>query len=319
MFRKYFIIFTLIIQTNNLVAQDTKFKIITQDVFNFWEAVDSLKNGGDTVNIFQTLVIDRATEEFKVFIRQRKIKAYDYANQIRKIPKFYETLRKNSFKLINSQDSIRQVVHRFESLYPNFKQAHICIAFGNFNTGGTISTDKKKYLVYIGLEYHGLDTTTYIKELSSSTQDYVSRSNFFRTIIHELVHIQQSTHGRKVEKALNGNLLAKRIIKEGIPDFIAKLIVDYGSNGNNYYYGLQNEKQLIEKLKMELWLSGDKDWFGGDNKLFIDKPRDLGYFMGSKVGENYYKINNLRNNLTALIEIKNIEKFITKSKYFDGL
>ncbi|MBL0146888.1 MAG: hypothetical protein IPP48_15380 [Chitinophagaceae bacterium] len=200
MLKKYFILVIFIAAANFLVAQPNSFKIITQDVTNFWDAVDILKAGDDTTQIFQTRVIDKASDEFKVFIKKWKIKASNYAYQIKHYPKFYNTLRAQSYKLIHSQDSIKEIVKRFQSLYPNFKTADICVGFGNFSTGGNISTEGNKNLVYIGLEYHGLDSTTVTKELPISTQDYVSRSNFFRTIIHELVHIQQRTHGNKVIK-----------------------------------------------------------------------------------------------------------------------
>jgi hypothetical protein len=318
MFKKTIAIFALFVVTNKLVGQTNNYKIITQDVINFWEAVDSLKNRKDTLQIFQTLVIDRATNEFKVFIKDWKIKASDYVYQIRKYPNFYKTLRNNSYKLINSQDSIRQIISRFQNLYPNFIPADICIAFGNFNTGGTVSTENKN-LVYIGLEYHGLDNSTFTKELSISTQDFASRSNFFRTIIHELVHIQQRTHGRKVIRAYNGNLLVNRILSEGIPDFISQLIVNYGNSGNHYNHGLQREESLKNSLKIELWNKGNGDWFSGTDSLFIQKPRDLGYFMGSRIGRNFYLENYLQNDLTELIEIVNVKKFISKSKYFKGL
>ena len=318
MLRKYFILFASLFLTKALVGQKSNFTIITQDVNNFWEAVDNLKIGTDTTQIFQKKVIDKASDEFKVFIKKWKIKASDYAYQIRHYPKFYKTLREHSYKLINSQDSIREVVKRFQNLYPNFKQADICIAFGNFNTGGNIAIEGSRNLVYIGLEYHGLDTTTFISELSISTQDYVSRSNFFRTIIHELVHIQQYTHGKKITKTIKGNLLVNRILGEGIPDFIAMLIVDKGNNGSYFTYGLQNENDLKLKLKTELWNIGSGDWFGGNDSLFINIPRDLGYFMGSRIGQSFYNANQLNStNLTDLIEIKNLRKFITDSKYFE--
>ena len=320
MFRKYFIFFAVLCLPNFLFGQTNDFKIITQDVSNFWEAVDSLKNQKDTLKTFQNLVIDRASEEFKVFIRIWKIKASDYAYQISRYPKFYETLREQTNKLINSQDSIRKIVNRFQNLYPNFKQADICIAFGNFNTGGNIAIAGSRNLVYIGLEYHGLDTTTSIRELSASKQDYVSRSNFFRTIIHELVHIQQYTHGKKIIKSIEGNLLANRILREGIPDFISQLIVDKGNNGNYFTYGLKNENNLKAKLKIELWNIKSGNWFGGNDSSFIDKPRDLGYFMGSRIAKNFYNLSyRQKSNLTDLIEIKNVKKFIRESRYFENL
>jgi hypothetical protein len=318
MYQKYFILFLLLLLTHILFGQTNKFKIITQDVRNFWEAVDSLRTSKDTTKVFQTLVIDRASDEFKVFIRKWNIKASHYTHQIKRYPTFYATLRKHSFDLINSEDSIRKMVRRFENFYPNTNPADICIGLGNFATGGNIAIDKDKSLVYIGLEYHGVDATTDIKELNTATQDYVSRSNFFRTIIHELVHVQQRTHGQKVARTFEGTLLANRILSEGIADLIARLIVPQGNNGNYYSYGIKNETELKAKLKTELFIRANGNWFGGDDSLFIDKPRDLGYFMGARIGESYYTGHKLAGrDLTSLIEIKNLKSFIKKSKYFE--
>lgn len=291
-------------------------KIITRDVVNFWEAVDSLKSKKDTTQIFQTLVIDRATKEFKVFIKKWNIKAENYKVQIKRYPDFYRTLRENTIRLINSHDSIITIVNRFHNMYPGFVAADICIGFGNFSTGGNIEITNAGNYVYIGLEYHGLDSSTITDELSPAIKDYVSRSNFFRTIIHELVHIQQNTHGQKVQKSTSGNLLMHRILREGIPDFIAQLVVKEGNNGNYFKYGIEHEEELQLKLKNELKSKGNGIWFGGADYIFINMPRDLGYFMGNRIANSYY---NHYGNFAGLIDIKDPEKFIKQSKYFSNI
>jgi hypothetical protein len=45
----------------NAYAQAEPYRIIGQDVWHFWEALDSLHNGVDTTQVFQRLVIDRAS------------------------------------------------------------------------------------------------------------------------------------------------------------------------------------------------------------------------------------------------------------------
>ncbi len=319
MIRKYFIVIAFLSLSKLLAGQANSFNIITRDVRNFWEAVDSLQSGKDTIGLFQRLVIDRASGPFNIFIKKWKIKAGDYAYQLRHYPRFYQTLRQQSNELLKSEKLIRELTDHFRELYPSFKAADICIGFGNFSTGGNIEITQSGNLVYIGLEFHGPDSNTFVNELPASIQDYVSRSNFYRTIIHELVHVQQYTHGQKTIQAMNGNLLANRIIREGIPDFISQLIAGPGKEGNYIGYGLQNEKELRRTLKSELWMEGNGNWFGGPDSLFVNRPRDLGYFMGSRIGESYY--NNHKEatrNLTPLIEIKNLEKFIRQSRYFEG-
>ena len=304
--------------TKQAEGQPGPFRIITDDVTHFWEAVDSLPSTSDTTALFQRLVIDRASDEFQVFIKKWKIRAANYTYQLRRFPRFYKTLRASSLKLIRSGDSIRHLVAKFESRYPGFRPADICIGFGNFSTGGNIALEKDRNLVYIGLEFHAPDDSTELRELPASLQDYVSRSHFFRTVIHELVHVQHRTHGPKFAKTLTGDWLAHRILSEGIPDFIARLIVPQGNNGHYVEYGMKNEASLRAKLKEELYRTGSGDWFGGDDSLFVNHPRDLGYFMGSRIAESYYRNHpQAVTDLTGLIEIRSLEKFIAASKYFD--
>jgi predicted transcriptional regulator YdeE len=315
--RKHFYLLFLIAFLGKQSYCQKNYKIITEDVLHFWEAVDSLKNNKDTVAIFQNLVINKATDAFKVFIKKWHITAKDYAYQIKEYPKFYNSLRQNSLTLIHNKDSIEKIINKFQAFYPNFIPGDICIGFGNFNTGGNADVSFAGKYIYIGLEYHGLDTNTITTELSKETRDYVSRSNFYRTIIHELVHLQQYTHGKKIIKALNKNTLAAKILREGIPDFIGKLICPNGNTGNNFDYGIKHEEQLKQKLKNELTQKDISYWLYNSTNV-ANHPSDLGYFMGARIAKSYFE-KKLQSNydLTSLIEIKNVQEFIMDSKYFD--
>ncbi|MFN2439612.1 MAG: DUF2268 domain-containing putative Zn-dependent protease, partial [Chitinophagaceae bacterium] len=294
-------------------AQKNNYKIITQDALNFWQAYDSLKPGMDTIAIFQKFVIDRASKEFKIFIKQWNITSKNYALQVKAYPKFYASIKNNSIALCMNENKIRELVKDLNKLYPNFTPANICIGLGNFSTGGTISTSSKDICVYIGLEYHSLDSLAVISELNSNTRGYVSRSNFYRTVIHELVHVQQHTHGKKVIKSYYGEALASAILREGIPEFIAELIYPYGENGDHFSYGLQHEPELKEKLKKELWQK-DKIFWIYNSASNTTIPKDLGYFMGYSIAKQYFLNNNADDDaIKDIIEIKDIKRFIEKS------
>jgi len=292
------------------------YKIYKQDVLNFWEAYDSLSPGVDTTEIFQRLVINRATQPFKQFVRKSNITAKNYTVQARRFPKFYRSLRSSTLKLIDSEKEIRLLVTKLQNLYPGFVRADICIGIGNFKTGGTIASDKKSRLVYIGLEYNGLDSTTIVSEFNQPMNQYFSRSNFFRTIIHELVHVQQETHGRAIAKSYHGDKLVHSILREGIPTFVSKLVYPGGNDGIYMEYGLQHEAELKEKLKSELWLQGTKYWLYNSNSVTA-QPIDLGYFMGTRIANAYYENYSTDPHvIRQIIEIKQIEKFIDQSGYF---
>lgn len=317
-FLRGLLIFMLVMPlTFKCALQQKNYDVVFCDVLNFWRAVDSLKNAKDSAAVFQSLVIEKASSQFCVFIKKWNIKAEQYVKQIRKFQRFYSSLRWNSLRLIMLEDSIRKTVERFKKLYDGFVTADICVGFGNFSTGGNVELTREKNYVYIGLEFHGLNPEADIRELPASLIDYVSRSNFMGTIIHELVHIQQETHGKKVYESYYGNKLMHHVLREGIPDCIAQLLLGQEGRGNFVVYGLKNEQALKQKLKQELMMEGIADWFGGADSLFVFKPHDLGYFMGCRIAQAYLK-NKLKNKvkLKALIEIKEPEVFVLQSGYF---
>ena len=311
------LVFILLVSgvTRKCIAQDN-YKIYRQDVLNFWEAYDSLLPGVDTTEIFERLVINRATAPFKQFIRKSNITAKNYTLQTRRFPKFYRSLRASTLKLIDSEKETRSLVARLQKIYPGFVPADICIGIGNFKTGGTIYVDKKIRLVYIGLEFQGLDSSTIISEFNATMKEYFSGSNFFRTIIHELVHVQQETHGSRVARSFHGDKLVHSVLREGIPTFVAKLVYPSGNDGTYVEYGLQHEIELKVKLKTQLWQPDTKYWLYNSNST-SGQPTDLGYFMGARIANSYYE--KYRRNpyvIRQIIEIEQIEKFIDKSGYF---
>lgn len=315
---KILLIFLFCLFGHRLPAQQGSYRVITQDALHFWQAYDSLEPGADTMAVFQRLVIDRATPSFRLFIGQWKITARNYALQLRAFPKFYASIRKNCLALCRSEDSIRALVKKLETLYPRFVAADICIGLGNFSTGGTASVSAADTCVYIGLEYHAIDSSAVITELGSTIRDYSSHSNFFRTVAHELVHVQQLTHGKKVSKSYYGDALVHAVLREGIPEFIAELVYPSGNRGSHFSYGLQHEQALKLKLKEDLWRK-DKSFWIYNSAMATVAPKDLGYFMGSRIAQSYYELNKaVKDVLIRIIEITDVEDFIASSHYFTG-
>lgn len=156
----------------------TGYSIYTQDVLHFRQAYGSLQNGIDTAGLFQTIVLDKATEPFKQFIKRNNCTAKNYASQTRRHPKFYTSIRSNFLKLIEADKEIRSLVQRFRTIYSGLEDADFCIAFGNFYTGGTSYVNGKTRTVYIGLAYHGPDSAADVSEFNETLKAYLSRSNF---------------------------------------------------------------------------------------------------------------------------------------------
>lgn len=292
-------------------------RFITEDLIHFWEAVDHLDSASDTTAVFQKLVIDRATEPYKIFISKWKIKASDLHRQLSRYPRFYQSIRKRCEYLVYSRDSVLGLVQKFSESWPDVVPAQVVVGMGNFRTGGNIYSSATKNYIYIGLEFHGLDSNALLEELPPGIRAYSTRSHFFRTLVHEMVHIQQFHLPKKYLGITRSNDLASLILLEGIPEFISRVFVPEGPEAAHFIYGRLYETELKSKLLQDLRTNDSGYWIynGG---MDIGIPRDLGYFMGAQMAQAYCKKQKLRvTEYHRLLKIKSPSKFIQESLYFD--
>jgi hypothetical protein len=288
--------------------------VLTADIDHFWEAFDNLKNCktyADSVKSFQQLYLDRATDGLIDFIRVRDFQAEKYVKLVSKYPKFYQSLRKNTFEVKRSEQAIEEVFTKFKAIYPNFKPFKVCFAMGIMNTGGTISNN----FVLIGTE---ITTSTKQMDLSEFENNEYRKlfegnedlsSKIKSLIAHECVHTQQA-------KGIDPNAikceLLYRVLREGSADFIAELVT---GNKKTNEYGDKNEKQIWIDFKNELCNENSGNWLYNSSSV-KDKPADLGYFVGYKIAKEYY--NNAQDKKQAvndIIEMTNPVRFLEISKY----
>ena len=144
-----------------------KTRIIVDDVVHFIQVMDSLEFNTDTGGLFQRLVIDQATEEFKPFMAKWGMTSKQYTSSFRKYPKFYQSLKHSCQPYLITHDSIIEAIKRFKHSYPNFHPAEICMGIGTFRTGGNVHINKSKRLVYIGLEFHAVDEKRIFRKYQS--------------------------------------------------------------------------------------------------------------------------------------------------------
>ena len=298
---------------NELSAENQK-NVLTADIDHFWEAFDHLKNCktfADSANSFQKLYLDRATDGLIDFIRVRDFQAEKYVKLIAKYPKFYKSLRKNTFIVKKSEQTIERVFLKFKEIYPNFKPFKVCFAMGIMNTGGTISNN----FVLIGTEI-----TTSTKEMDlSEFEDNEYRKLFEGSedlqikikslVAHECVHTQQP---RSIDPNSIKCELLYRTLREGSADFIAELV---SGNEKTNEYGDKNEKQIWTDFKNEICNENSNNWLYNHSTV-KGKPADLGYFVGYKIAKEYYKNSkDKKQAVNDIIEMTNPLRFLELSKY----
>jgi len=296
------------------LESENKKNVLTIDIDHFWEAFDNLKNCkifADSVNSFQQLYLDRGTDGLIDFIRVREFQAEKYVKLVTKYPKFYKSLRKNTFEVKKAEQTIEAVFSKFKEIYPNFKPFKVCFAMGIMNTGGTISNN----FVLIGTE---ITTSTKQMDLSEFENNEYRKtfegSEDLQTkikslVAHECVHTQQA-------KTIDPNVikceLLYRVLREGSADFIAELV---SGNLKTNEYGEKNEKQIWTDFKNELCNENSNNWLYNYSTV-KDKPADLGYFIGYKIAKEYYNnASDKKQAVNNIIDMTNPIRFLELSKY----
>lgn len=293
-------------------ASNTSCHVIKTDVLHFWQAYDSLAKNKDTLSVFNEIVFNQSSGAYTLFCKKWNITALNLKNQLARFPKYYASIRERSIQLVNDENAIQHLVQRFASLYKNFKGADICLAFGNFRTGGNIEITSNCNYVYVGMEFHTGGSNVQYDELPPFLTQYLINGSFYHTLVHELVHIQQFTHGSKIIKTLQRPSLEAHVLMEGVPDYIAELVCNQPLQNERYVYGLKNVNQLLFEFRKQKKSTNHVHWFAKPREKMLP---DMGYFIGYYLASNYAKHHvKVQGDLTPLIEIKHIRTFIRKSQ-----
>lgn len=290
--------------------KELNYQIITSDLDNFWIAYDSLENSKDSVQTFQKLYIDKASPEFEKFLGLRNFKAEEYVDWIKASPKFWKTVRPLTMAVKDKKDIFDGIYQRMNELYPKFQPPNICFAISPLRTGGTTS----KGLILVGTEIATVNPNFVdISEIGGFFQTYFQNSTgkIAVMIAHELVHTQQPKGDNE-----NSSLLSQAIT-EGSADFIGTLLLGKQTmNKAVFEYGEKHEKQLWKEFKEDIKEGNgfdNTDWFYNYNS---NRPADLGYYLGYQITESYYNnSDDKKQAIKEILEMKNAEKFLEKSKY----
>lgn len=304
-------------QIRNELEPENKKTVLTLDIDHFWEAYDNLKNCknfSDSVASFQELYLDRATDGLIDFIKARNLTAERYVRQVAGYPKFYNSVRQNTFEAKKAAPIIEEVFTRFRQIYPQFKPVKVCFAIGVLGTGGTVSDRFVLIGTEISTSTKDCDLTEFnnnaFSKVLTGERDIVQRIK--NMVSHECVHTQQKkTYDPKAVKCD----LLYAVMLEGFCDFVGELIAGSHINTTVQEYGDLHEDELWREFKIRLCDEKLGNWLY-NYSTSKDRPADLGYYIGYKIAQEYYKnAADKTQAVTDIIQMDNPFQFLEKSGY----
>ncbi len=308
-------IFTFFLTTILAFSQQ---KFVTDDIDHFWSAYDKIIVSKDSLQHYKLLkefYIDKASDGLKSLIQVRNYSEKDYVTAILNYPKFWQSIRKNTQNTKKVLPEIEKNISQLKRIYPKLKPSTIYFTMGVFRSGGTTFQDQ----VLIGCELSLADSKVVTNELPEWRKPFYKMYNPIHDIgllcTHEYVHTQQ-TEGAD-------NLLCSAL-REGVAEFISCLATQKTSNTPSFEFGRNNETLVKQKFIEDVFIPNRfYNWLWGNNENEL-KERDLGYYIGYRICENYYnKSKNKQKAIEELIELDysneaDVERIINDSGFFDA-
>jgi hypothetical protein len=294
-------------------GQDTK-KVFTADIDNFWIAYDSIQTTKDSlkqIEFIKKLYIDKGTKGLKAFMALRDYNAELWVNLIRIYPKFWKSIRPNTFTVKSFAQDIETSIKKFKELYPDLKEANMYFTIGGLRSGGTTMND----MVLVGTEIATGNASTDVSEFPTKWLEGVFKTqqadNLVALNIHEYVHTQQKGNAKTV---------LGQSITEGACDFITELVINKLLQKNYIVYGREHDAELKEQFKFEMFTTAYTNWlYNGSTTKTV---ADLGYYMGYTICKSYYNIStDKKKAIKEIIELNYsdstaVEDFLKRSNYY---
>lgn len=303
----------LIYSCSNQFMTSENFEIHFEDVNNFWNVYDKVNLVNEDkirIKIIEKEYFEKASKGLKLLIKKDGLTPLNF-NKFIKDTVFFNSIRETTLKIEKDKSQIRKQIKSVQDLYPKARFSNIYFVVGQNFHGGTVLNNQMILEIQKNSKTENTKSEIIYKNNFKGMNDY---NSLIPLIIHEQAHIFQKNNNKR-------NLLSKTI-SEGSADFVMFLVTNKITSflKKTYEYGEKNEYQLWEKFKTDMnsdYTSIQKNWFYNYKRK--DLPPDLGYFVGFKISEKFYnESKNKTEALEFLLDIKNYEEVLNKSKYNGG-
>jgi len=279
----YVILSTVCHGQKTFTTDPSKAEFIISDIPAFWLAFDQIDSKKNPFIDY----LNKGSDGLKDFISYRIESPKNLLKIVRKRKAEYEAIKKGSYEVELQANRMGEFYKVFKETYEEAVFPPTYFVIGAFNSGGTSS----KNGLIIGVE----------------VQNRIANIPYI--VAHELIHFNQNYPNGKT------NLL-EQSIREGSADFIGELISGKHINETATKYGSDNEEQLCSEFVEIMNDAKYHGWLYGSKGKKEGRPNDLGYWIGYKITESFYKNSiNKKEAIWNILNIKNFDEFLNKSNY----
>jgi Predicted Zn-dependent protease (DUF2268) len=273
--------------------------IHTEDVDRFYQVYDTA-GGHPTAAQLQHDYIDPGSDGLHQFATVRNISGTRIAETLAKHPEIYSSAKRCMVVLPRVRQRLEVALRTLGRLYPEARFPPVTIAVGR---GKPVGVGSPVTGLQIGLE--ALCATDW---LNPNVED-----RFVHVIAHEYAHIQQVSalvddeHPTVLELSL----------VEGAAEFTAELISGEVAYSQFRASTKGREKEIEtafvsdeEKTDLSQWL----------NNSTLEKPGDLGYWVGYRIVKSYYQhASDKRQVFREILKMTDPKGFLAKSDWYPGI
>jgi hypothetical protein len=292
--------------------------IVTEDMKNFAAAMARIAGGEKAATALQAHYLDKASPGLRAFIQRRRVSAERLGAMVAARPRFYATLARRWRRPEQPLRAISRALAGLQRLYPQTHLLPVYLFVGDFSGGGNADPAGALIAVEFYSEAPGVELT----ELGTLRGSVHPLREIGHLAAHEMVHIQQAiAQGPQNYARLydgSGTLL-QWAIREGSADFLAELASGAHTNPRAHAYGRPRERELWRQFEQELTSTNVGSWMFG-NPRRADWPPSIGYFIGYRIAQSYYRNSPARAQaIREILAASDAEAFLRRSKYVEGL
>jgi hypothetical protein len=280
----------------------------TADLERFDRARAALRRGADTVRTLETMYFAPGSAGLRAYTQMYRLDAARVQRALRRRGAYYDSIADLQSRVRAQLPAVRAAFERFEAAYPRAVIPPTYFLVSGLGPGGA---NGYRGLLLAADSYGWPDHLAW-----DSTGPRRRTSALPHLAAHELVHFNQMAAAPLAYIRDDSNLA--RAIKEGTADFVAELVSGAHINQRAHRYGRTHERALWAAFARDMLGHDTGDWF------FVQpadstRPPDLGYFLGYRVVEAWYRrFADRPDRVAALVAIDDYRQFLAESGYDGG-